>query len=54
MKKIIIISLVVLAIVVSAFLALNSSNEPSRNNEGLRRSDIVSCEPSVSLIAIIK
>jgi hypothetical protein len=46
MKKIIIISLVILSIVVSAFLALDSSDTPSTNNEGLRKTDVVVNEPS--------
>ena len=46
MKKIIIISLVIVSIVVSAFLIVDSSDKPSRSNEGLRKPDMVLNEPS--------
>ena len=46
MKKIIIISLVLLSIVVSAFVIFDSSDQPSTNNEGLRKPDMVVNEPS--------
>lgn len=50
MKKIIIISLVILSIVATAFLVFDSSDTPSTNNEGLRKPELFLSGPSVLLI----
>lgn len=41
MKKIIVISLILLSIAASAFLAFDSSDKPSNNNEGIRKPNLV-------------
>ena len=46
MKKIIIISLVIVSVVVSAFLIVHSSDKPSNNNERLIKPDMAVKEPS--------
>ena len=45
MKKIIILSVVLLSVISSALLALDSSTNPSNNNEGLRKSGVLN-DPS--------
>ena len=46
MKKIILISLVIVSVIATAFLFFDSSKQPSTNNEGLRKPDVVSNETS--------
>jgi hypothetical protein len=41
MKRIIVISLILLSVAAFAFLAFDSSNKPSNNNEGIRKPDLV-------------
>lgn len=41
MKKFIIISLIIFSVIISGFLAFDSSNKPSNNNEGLKKSEVV-------------
>jgi hypothetical protein len=42
MKKIILISLIILSVIATADLFFDSSKKPSTNNEGLRKPDVVS------------
>jgi len=51
MKKIIIISLIIFSILLSAFLIFDSSNTPSTNNEGLRKPDMVVNETSELVVS---
>ena len=51
MKKIILISLVILSVIAAAFLFFDSSDQPSANNEGLRKPDVAANKTSALVLS---
>jgi len=51
MKKIILISLIILSVITSAFVLFDSSKKSSTNNEGLRKPDVVSNKTSALMVS---
>jgi hypothetical protein len=51
MKKIILISLVILSVIITVFLLFDSSNQPSTNNEGLRKPDVAANKTSALVLS---
>ena len=51
MKKFILISLIIASVIATAFLFFDSSKEPSNNNEGLRKQDMVANKTSAIMLS---
>lgn len=51
MKKFILISLIIASVIATAFLFFDSSNEPSTNNEGLRKPNMVANKTSAIMLS---